>query len=214
MSRLFVVCAFVIIAGCSTDPEQASAPTSASSPVRITCQAGTDCDAKWSRAGEWVTKNSVWGIQSRTDLLIQTSSSINDSPSPGFKVTKVAASEPGTYEITFTGRCSNMWGCMPTVAAERARFADFVAGVPAQTALARTMPAPTTPAQVIPAPTIAAQPASAQTVPVQTAPAQSAMLWSRRDQQQITGNPALENQIQFDRYQCQANASKDGQPSN
>ena len=234
MPRLFVVFAFVIVAGCTIDPEQASAPAPVSPPASITCQAGADCDAKWSRAIEWITKNSEWRIQRQTDALIQTSSSINDSPSPAFKVTKVAAGAPGAYEIDFSGKCSNMWGCMPTVAAARAKFAAFVQGsAPAQTTPALlTAAAPLTPASLRPAapapPTFAsasAPPTSAQTppeqapsaqalpaqpLPAQTSPVQVPMAWFRKDQQQVNGNPALENQIQFDRVRCQASAGKNG----
>jgi hypothetical protein len=219
MSRLFVVCAFVIVAGCTIDSEQASAPAPAL-PSVITCQAGADCDTKWSRATDWITKNSAWKIQRQTDALIQTYNSINDSPSPGFKVTKVAAAQPGTYEIDFTGKCSNMWGCVPTVASARATFADFVTGVPAKTIPAPPMVAPLTPASLRPAPPMAAPPAPAPTTPapptpvqtasVQPTPVQIPMVWFRKDQQQVSGNPALENQIQFDRAQCQAGASKNG----
>jgi hypothetical protein len=223
MPRLFVVCALVVLAGCTIDPQEGSTQASASPPAPVTCQAGADCDAKWSRAIEWIKKNSAWKIQRQTDVLIQTYNSINDSSSPGFKVTKVAASQPGTYEMDFTGKCSNMWGCTPTVAAARAHFADFVTGdVPAQTAPSQTAPVPTTPAQIMPARITPAQTTPAQTTPAQATPAQATpiettpvetpMAWFRKDQQQVSGNPALENQIQFDRTQCQAAASKNGQP--
>ncbi len=235
MPRLFVVFAFLIVAGCTIDPEQASAPAPApaSAPTPITCQTGADCDAKWARAIEWITKNSAWRIQRQTDTLIQTNSSINDSPSPAFKVTKVAAGGPGAYEIDFAGKCSNMWGCMPTVASARAKFADFVTGsAPAPVTSAPPMAAPLTPASLRPTapatPTLAsasAPPASAQAPPeqatsaqplpappppAQPSPVQVPMAWFRKDQQQVRGNPALENQIQFDRARCQASASKNG----
>jgi hypothetical protein len=124
MRWAFVVCAFGVVAGCASTPQQASAPP----PPLITCQTGADCDAKWSRAIGWLANNSAWKIQSQSDLLIQTFNSINDSPSPGFTVTKVATGQPGTYEINFAGGCANLLGCIPSVAESRASFAAFVTG--------------------------------------------------------------------------------------
>jgi hypothetical protein len=67
----------------------------------ITCTAGADCDAKWSRAASWIALNPAWKIKTRTDRIIETTG--HDSL-PAFAVTKVATT-PGNYEITFEGVC-------------------------------------------------------------------------------------------------------------
>ena len=54
------------LAGCITAAEQAT-------PIRpITCTAGADCDAKWSRAASWIALNPTWKIKTRTDQFIET----------------------------------------------------------------------------------------------------------------------------------------------
>lgn len=63
-------------------------------------------------------------------MLIQTYNSVDSSPSPSFTVTKVATNQPGIYEITFTGGCANIIGCVPTVTESRASFTAFVDAPP------------------------------------------------------------------------------------
>jgi hypothetical protein len=53
------------LTGCITAAEQAT-------PIRpITCTAGADCDAKWSRAASWIALNPTWKIKTRTDQFIE-----------------------------------------------------------------------------------------------------------------------------------------------
>lgn len=118
----YAACALAL-SGCAA-PQTATIPP----PAPVTCQAGADCDAKWSRAVGWIATNSAWKIQTQTDSLIQTYNSADDSPSPGFTVTKVATGQAGLYEIAMTGGCANILGCMPTVAESRSSFASFVNG--------------------------------------------------------------------------------------
>jgi hypothetical protein len=127
--RVFVaLCSLSAVGGCATASQQATAPP----PAPITCQAGADCDAKWSRAIGWIASNSHWKIQSQSNLLVQTYNSVDESPSPGFTVTKVATGQPGIYQIGFDGGCANLLGCIPTIAESRASFTAFVnAGIPA-----------------------------------------------------------------------------------
>ncbi len=112
----------ILLVSCAAATQQASAPP----PPPITCQAGPDCEAKWSRAIGWVATNSQWKVQSQSDFLIQTYNSIDDSPSPSFTITKVATGQPGSFEISFNGGCANILGCVPTVAESRVSFAAFV----------------------------------------------------------------------------------------
>jgi hypothetical protein len=104
------------LTGCITAAEQAT-------PIRpITCTAGADCDAKWSRAASWIALNPTWKIKTRTDQFIETT---EHDTLPAFAITKVATT-PGNYEIIFTGDCANPFGCTPTVAQSRARFESFM----------------------------------------------------------------------------------------
>jgi hypothetical protein len=104
------------LTGCITAAEQAT-------PIRpITCTAGADCDAKWSRAASSIALNPTWKIKTRTDQIMETT---GHDTLPAFAVTKVATT-PGNYEITFEGACDNPFGCTPTVAQSRARFESFM----------------------------------------------------------------------------------------
>jgi hypothetical protein len=109
--------------GCASVSQQAAAP-----PIpAVTCKAGPDCDAKWSRAVSWVTTNSAYKLGTQTDSVIQTKGPSDSDPSPAYTVTKVAKS-PGIYEFTFTGGCDNIFGCVPEIPVARAKFTGFVLG--------------------------------------------------------------------------------------
>ena len=119
--RLAIVSAGALLASCASS-HQASVQQSPPSP--ITCSAGPDCDAKWSRAVSWIATNSSYKVQMQTDSLIQTMGPLDLDPVPAFTITKVAI--PGGYEITFAGGCDNLIGCIPTVEESRAKFSAFV----------------------------------------------------------------------------------------
>jgi hypothetical protein len=120
MRTILALCFCSLLVACAAANQQTTAP-----PPPITCTNKNDCDAKWSRAVSWIASNSSWKIQTQTDFLIQTYNSINDSAAPSFTITKVAQPN-GTFQITFDGGCANIFGCVPTVAESRARFAEFV----------------------------------------------------------------------------------------
>jgi hypothetical protein len=112
------------LCGCITAEQQASV---AEPPKPITCHAGADCDAKWSRANAWITEHSKYKVETSSETLIQTSgpSTFETDPSPMYKVTKVAA-RPGEYTIEFTGACDTLFGCTPTVPAAQADFTQAI----------------------------------------------------------------------------------------
>jgi hypothetical protein len=125
--------AALALAGCARQSSVAEPPRP------ITCLAGADCDAKWSRAIAWVASNSRWKIQTQTERLVQTFSSAHKSASPGFTVTKSFAGL-GLYDISFTGGCDS-FGCVPTIAESREKFTDFVLA-PLETPPPQPPPAP------------------------------------------------------------------------
>jgi hypothetical protein len=117
--RLTILTICFALAGCAHQ----STPT-AEAPQPITCQAGPDCDAKWSRAVSMIANNAGWKIQTQTDSLIQTYNSTGGSTRPSYTVTKTAIGN-GLYEITLSGGCDN-FVCTPTITESRAKFYDFV----------------------------------------------------------------------------------------
>jgi PDZ domain-containing protein len=127
--RAIIAIAFTSIAIAFLLANCASAPTQqAAAPRPITCKAGPDCDAKWSRAVSWVTTNSSFKIQTQTESIVQTMGPLRSDPSPAFTVTKVAVGND-SYEITFTGGCGNIFGCIPTIPESRINFTNFVLAV-------------------------------------------------------------------------------------
>lgn len=123
LMRAKILLIAICLTGCAT-ARQAETPP----PAPIVCKTGADCDAKWSRALAWVTQNSQWRIQVQTDLLIQTFNGVDDAEtSPGFTINKVAKGA-GTYEISFSAGCHNLFGCVPSAAEERQKFAAFING--------------------------------------------------------------------------------------
>jgi hypothetical protein len=123
--RLFVgaVCA-IALSGCITAEQQASVTES---PKVITCRAGADCDAKWSKAGSWITEHSKYTVETNSDSLIQTSgpSTLDTDPSPRYKVAKVMKG-PGEYAIEFAGDCDSIFECTPSLSTAQADFTQSV----------------------------------------------------------------------------------------
>src|SRR2546427_8369826 len=115
--RLSITAAAALaLCGCITAEQQASV---AEPPKPITCHAGPDCDAKWSRAATWVTEHSKYKLETSSESLIQTSGpgAFETDSSPAYKITKVAMG-PGEYTIEFAGGGGNLfWGHPPNPAA-------------------------------------------------------------------------------------------------
>ena len=98
--------------------------------VGITCEVGPDCNAKWSRAKQWVAANSPLKVQKETDTIIQTVSSPADSRTTAFTITRNATTKFGVDEIDFTAGCVSLLSCIPNIAESRAGFRAFVTASP------------------------------------------------------------------------------------
>jgi hypothetical protein len=114
----------IALCSCITAEQQASV---AEPPKPITCHAGADCDAKWSRAGNWVTEHSKYKVETSSDSLIQTSgpSTFETDPSPSYKITKIAMGS-GEYAIAFSGGCDSILPCTPVLSAAQADFTQSI----------------------------------------------------------------------------------------
>src|SRR5947207_1878237 len=112
------------LCGGITAEQQASV---AEPPKPITCHAGADCDAKWSRANAWITEHSKYKAETSSESLIQTSgpSTFETDPSPTYKVAKVAAS-PSEYTMEFTAGCDSIFACTPTAQTAQADFTQSI----------------------------------------------------------------------------------------
>ncbi len=127
MRKLTLAAVAVSLAGlgaCATAPVDPALIAAANRT--ITCNAGADCDAKWSRAVGWVARNSGWKIQTQTDNLIQTFGPGSDgSTDLAYTVSKIAGTG-GTYTIEVSTACANLFGCVPDDVTQRAAFVEFV----------------------------------------------------------------------------------------
>jgi hypothetical protein len=112
------------LCGCITAEQQASV---AESPKPITCHAGADCDAKWSRANSWITEHSKYKVETSSDSVIQTSgpSTFESDPSPRYQVRKLAIGGD-QYAIEFTGGCDSIFECTPTLSTAQADFTQSI----------------------------------------------------------------------------------------
>jgi hypothetical protein len=95
-------------------------------PGQIRCQVGPDCDEKWARANKWVTDDLGLKIQTKTDVLIKTVQSPQDTRMLVVTITKNTTWQSGVNEIDFVGNCSSILSCIPSVAESRVRFASFL----------------------------------------------------------------------------------------
>lgn len=90
----------------------------------ITCVAGADCDAKWSRAMQWLQQNSSWKVRSQTDTSVITEGPL-DTAKPAFEVTKVASDDGRTSRISMRAWCETA-NCDDLVLRLRRSFNDAV----------------------------------------------------------------------------------------
>lgn len=76
----------------------------ASEPV--ICDAGADCEMKWSRVIPWLQDHSTWKFRNVTDTLITTEGPM-ETPNPAFEVTKVPSGDGKTYRISIRTFCGS-----------------------------------------------------------------------------------------------------------
>jgi hypothetical protein len=102
------------VAGCNSTPQNPVDASIVQAVVNqpITCQAGPDCETKWSRATAWIAQNAAYKVQTASDSIIQTMGPLPNDPRPSFTVTK-AGDSTGTYTVSFNGGCDNFLGCIP-----------------------------------------------------------------------------------------------------
>ena len=119
--------ALFVVGGCNSSPQNPvdAAIVNAAVNQPIACKAGPECDAKWSCASAWIAQNSAFKIQTANELIIQTMGPLPYDATPAFTVTKVANAS-GDYEISLTGGCDNIFGCIPSIEQSRISFLAFV----------------------------------------------------------------------------------------
>ncbi|GBC62501.1 PDZ domain-containing protein [Desulfonema ishimotonii] len=91
------------------------------------CDDDKECEIKWAAARRWVLQNSGMKIQHLTDDYIETYNSVNNSPNLAVRVIKEPQND-GTYKITMTCGCANVFGCNPDVLDAMESFNAYVNG--------------------------------------------------------------------------------------
>ena len=127
MHGIIGLLALLVLCGCNSAPNSPvdAAIVKAALSQPITCQAGPDCDAKWSRASAWIAENSAYKIKTANDSIVQTEGPLEDDDRTAFTATK-AANAAGEYEISLTGGCDNVFRCAPSIDKARLSFAVSV----------------------------------------------------------------------------------------
>ena len=75
---------------------------------------------------KWVTDDLGLKIQTKTDVLIKTVQSPQDTRMLVVTITKNTTLQSGVNEIDFVGGCSSILSCIPSLAESRVRFASFL----------------------------------------------------------------------------------------
>lgn len=76
-------------------------------PEAVVCRHGSECDAKWRRARQWVGMHSHWPIREDTDALIATDGP-DDTRYPAFVIRRVASgTSAGSDVIVFGAGCTD-----------------------------------------------------------------------------------------------------------
>lgn len=102
--------ALVILPGCAGSPlRQDTRQIVIEYP---TCEGKEDCELKWSRAVQWITKNSFFQIRLMNDMLIETYPSAgNFNAYSAYRVTKVPLGQQ-RYRLEIQAGCGNLFGCV------------------------------------------------------------------------------------------------------
>jgi hypothetical protein len=108
-----------------TDKEKAKLQKEADQDM--TCEAGPDCEAKWSRAREWAEVNTRWEIQTADDTIIKTNGPY-DTSDPALILRKTPKpDDESEYTLSLEVVCNNFMGCVPNNLQLQAGFAQFIA---------------------------------------------------------------------------------------
>lgn len=115
--RRFITLTLCVLAlgACATANNNATQP--------ITCTAGSDCDEKWSRAMQWLEKNTSAKV-TVTDTQL---SAAEAAPTPAFEVTKATSDEGKSYTISMRAWCA-AGNCDDMIGRARTGFYDYVLG--------------------------------------------------------------------------------------
>ncbi|HEX6085390.1 MAG TPA: hypothetical protein VF266_12750 [Thermoanaerobaculia bacterium] len=115
--RSWILVSMLIAAGCAS--------SNATGDHVITCTAGADCDAKWSRAMQWLQHNSSWKVLTSTDTQLMTEGPL-DTAKPAFEVTKVAQDDGRTFQITMRAWCGTASDCTSVIRQLHTSFEKYV----------------------------------------------------------------------------------------
>jgi hypothetical protein len=107
---VLMICGALACVPPSAANEAALAPARAVGPI-VECDSG--CKPEWERAQVWIAKHSNMKIQTATDLMIQTYTSVDYSTYLDFTVVKEPVGA-GRYRITARTHCAAMFGCSPS----------------------------------------------------------------------------------------------------
>ena len=91
----------------------------------IACMAGSDCDEKWSRAMQWLEKNTSSKVTA-TDSQLSAVESVENAK-PAFEVTKATPDDGKSYTITMRAWCAAE-NCDDLVGRLNTSFYDYVLG--------------------------------------------------------------------------------------
>lgn len=100
---------------------------SASASREIRCEAGSDCEMKWSRVTQWLLANSDWKLRNVTDNLITTEGPL-DTPKPAYEVLKIPSGDGKTYLIMMKAGCGEGYNCETRILELQTSFGAFVRG--------------------------------------------------------------------------------------
>ena len=76
-----------------------------------TCEGTEDCAAKWDAARTWVVQHAGYGIQTATDLVIQTFDAVDSSDMALMATVRKESIGAGKYRIVAQLSCRNLFGC-------------------------------------------------------------------------------------------------------
>lgn len=94
----------------------------------IACQAGPDCEYKWSRAMQWLQDNSEWKSRTVTDNLMTTEGPM-ETAKPAYEVTRIATGDGKNYRIVLRAWCG-AGNCEIKILQLKSQFVDFVTAPP------------------------------------------------------------------------------------
>ena len=120
----FLVVTIAMFSGCAGSPLRKDLRQVA--VEHPTCEGKEDCELKWARAVQWITKNSSFRIRLMNDILIETYPSVGSLDAfIAYRITRVPLGQE-KYRLEIQAACGNLFGCVKNPGSAMVELSQYI----------------------------------------------------------------------------------------